>query len=73
MEENIFLERWLRILPGLYFHSTDEAKYKLMNERNGITGEEYLKDIFNLNIEDLEEIYSSDISELTMLKKLGIL
>lgn len=70
--ENEMLEQWLRILPNLYFHSTEETKLLLLNGQTDITGAEHLKCILSFDIKELEEIYSSKISSLTMLKKLGI-
>lgn len=70
--ENTELELWLRTLPGLYFHSTEETKAALLNGETDVDGAEHLKTMLSLDEKDIKNIYESDIKSLTMLKKLGI-
>lgn len=69
---NADLELWLRMLPSLYFHSTDETKKALLSGESGVEGAEHLEAMLSLDIADIKAIYDSDVESLSMLRKLGI-
>ena len=66
------LEGWMRMLPGIYHHSTEETKKQLLKAEPIVIGSEYMNQLLSIPEDRFQEICATPKKDLTLLKELNI-